>query len=55
MHKTDKLALMKKVEKNAKKKQPGDVDAYFIDAMFFLRTVPNLPGTYGGVAQAILQ
>ena len=46
---------MKKLEKNAKKEQPGDVDACFIDAMFFLRTVPNLPGTYGGVAQTILQ
>ena len=55
MNKTDKSALMKKLEKNAKKEKPDDVDAYFIDAMFFLRTVPNLPGTYGGVAQAILQ
>ena len=55
MNKTDKSTLMKKLEKNAKKEKPDDVDTYFFDAMFFLRTVPILPGTYGGVAQAILQ
>ena len=54
MNKTDKSALMKKLEKNAKKEKPDDVDAYFIDAMFSMRTVPNLPETYVGVAQSIL-
>ena len=31
------------------------LDAYLLDAMFFLRTVSNLPTTYGVVAQVILQ
>ena len=53
MNKTDKSTLMKKLEKNAKKEKPDDVDAYFIDAMFSMHTVPNLPGTYVGVAQSI--
>ena len=56
MNKTDKSTLMKKLEaKSTNNEQPANVDVYLIDAMFFLRTLPSLPPTFGGIAMVILQ
>ena len=56
MNKTDKTALMKKLEaKGTESNDPSQIDAYILDAMFFLRTLPELPPTFGGMARLILQ
>ncbi len=56
MNKTDKSALMIKLEaKGTNDGEPDKVDVYLIDAMFFLRTLPNLPPTFGGIAKTIFQ
>ena len=56
MNKTNKSALMVKLEgKGDSNKEPSLVDMYVIDAMFFLRTLPELPSTFGGIAKMILQ
>ncbi len=35
--------------------EPDSVDAYLIDAVFFIRTLPPLPSSFSGVARSILQ
>lgn len=35
--------------------EPTTVDAYVIDAMFFIRTLPSAPPSFGGVARSVLQ
>ena len=56
MNKTNKSALMVKLEgKGDSNKEPSLVDMYVIDAMFFLRTLPELPSTFDGIAKMILQ
>ena len=53
MNKTNKSALMAKLEgKGDSNEEPSLV--YVIDAMFFLRTLPELPSTFGGIAKMIL-
>ena len=39
---------MKKLEENAAVDQPAFLNAYFVDAMFFIHTIPNVPAMYGG-------
>ena len=47
MNKTNKSALMVKLKgKGDSNKEPSLVDMYVIDAMFFLRTLPELPSTF---------
>ena len=56
MNKTNKSVLMVKLEgKGDSNKEPSLVDVYVIDAMFFLRTLPELLSTFGGIAKMILQ
>ena len=56
MNKTNKSVLMVKLEgKGDSNKEPSLVDVDVIDAMFFLRTLPELPSTFGGIAKMILQ
>ena len=56
MNKTNKSVLMVKLEgKGDSNKERSLVDVYVIDAMFFLRTLPELPSTFGGIAKIILQ
>ena len=56
INKTDKSTLMKKLEAEAiANTQPDHTDVYILDAMFFLRTLPELPPTFGGLARVILQ
>ena len=56
MNKTNKSAVMVKLEgKGDSKKESSLVDVYVMDAMFFLRTLPELPSTFGGIAKMILQ
>ena len=56
MNKTAKSTLMEKLEAlGTGNDEPSSVDAYLIDAMFFLRTLPTLPSSFGGVARLILQ
>lgn len=56
MNKTDKSAIMKKLEKKGtENSEPGQVDTCKLDAMFFLRTLPDLPPTFGGIAELRLQ
>lgn len=56
MAKTNKAALLKELEKRAKKSHPKTVDACIIDSNYLLHMLPpNLPSTYGGVAKTILQ
>ncbi len=47
---------MRKLEaKGTNDGEPDRVDVYLIDEMFFLRTLPNLPPAFGGIAKTILQ
>ena len=56
MNKTNKSALMVKLEgKGDSNKEPSLVDVHVIDVMFFLRTLPELPSMFGGIAKMILQ
>ena len=49
-------ALMVKLEgKGDSNKEPSLMDVHVIDAMFFLRTLPELPSMFGGIAKMILQ
>lgn len=56
MNKTDKSALMKKLEGLVESEKPDHIDCYIVDGVFFLHTFPSstLPSTYGGVAEMIL-
>ena len=56
MNKTTKSKLMEVFEAmGTHNNEPPTVDIYLIDAMFFIRTLPSLPLTFGGVARLILQ
>lgn len=55
MNKTDKSALMKKLEKQVNTEEPMTCDAHVIDGMFLIQSLTNLPPTFGGVAKTILQ
>lgn len=56
MNKTSKSKLMEVLEAMGTcNTEPTTVDAYLIDAMFFIRTLPSLPPSFGGVARLILQ
>jgi hypothetical protein len=47
---------MKKLEaEGTANTEIGQVDAYILDAMFFLRTLPDLPQTFGEFTRLILQ
>ena len=49
MNKTEKSALMRILEERTPiNKEPLDNYIYIIDTMFFLRTLPELPPTFGG-------
>ena len=54
-HKTDKSALMKKLKGMIDSNPPAEIDVSIVDAMFFIRTLSNLPSTFGGVAGVILK
>ena len=56
MNKTEKSALMRRLEERVpNNKEPLDKSTYIIDTMFFLRTLPELPPTFGGIAKVVLQ
>lgn len=56
MNKTDKSSLMRKLEsKSIDHTQPVKADVYLIDFMYFLRTMTDLPATFGGIAKVILK
>ena len=54
MNKTDKAALMKKLEKRVVTEDPSNCDACVVDGMFLVQSLTNLPSTFGGVAKTIL-
>ncbi len=54
INKPEKSALLRKLENNVSSLPPPNVDACIIDAMFCLRSMSDLPATYGEVAKAIL-
>lgn len=60
MNNTDKSALMRKLEEKTKDADPSSnitdkTDFYILDAMFFFRTLPPLPQSFGGVARVVLE
>ena len=56
VNKTDKSSLMKKLEGMGQMNtEPSCVDVYIIDAMFFLRTLVDIPSNFGQLARLILQ
>ena len=56
MNKTSKCKLMDVLEAEGTcNAEPTEVDAYLVDAMFSIRTLLNLPPTFGGVVRLILQ
>ena len=57
MHRTAKCALMDKLEPMGTTNAQPDTssDVCLIDTMFFLRTLPSLPATFGGLAKTILK
>ena len=56
MNKTDKSSLMHVLEaKGTSNTEPSQVDVHILDAMFFLRTLPELPPIFAGIAQLIFQ
>ena len=54
-HKTDNSALMNKLEGMIVSNPSAEIDVSIVDAMFFIRTLSNLPSTFGGVAGVILK
>ena len=54
INKTDKSKLMHKLEDKIESTSPDAVDACAVDAMFLIRSMKNLPTTYGAVSRAIL-
>ena len=56
MNKTEKSALMRILEERAPaNKEPLGKSTYILDTMFFLRTLPELPPTFGEIAKVVLQ
>ena len=55
MTKTDKSALMTKLEKRICTEGPTTVDVCVFDAMFVIRSQVVLPATYGGIATSVLE
>ena len=55
MTKTDKSALMTKLEKRICTEGPTTVDVCVFDVMFVIRSQVVLPATYGGIATSILE
>ena len=56
MNKTEKSALMRALEERVPTNNDVmDKNTYIIDTMFFLRTLPELPPTFGGIAKVVLQ
>lgn len=57
INKTDRSSLMHKLEKmsTAKGPSPASVDATFVDAVFLLHTLTNVPRTMGKISKLVLQ
>ncbi|KAG7161672.1 hypothetical protein Hamer_G030971 [Homarus americanus] len=54
VNKTDKSKLMHKLEERVKSSKPVSRDACAIDAMFLIRTLVNVPATFGEIAKLVL-
>ena len=54
INKTDKAKLMHKLEEKVESDKPPTVDACVIVAMFLIRTLTNVPATFGQLAILIL-
>ena len=55
LHKTNKAALMHKLEGKITSGNPPVIEACVVDAMFLIRTLTNLPATFGLLAKLILE
>ena len=56
INKTKKSALMRTIEERTPvNKEPLDKNTYIRDTRFFLRTLPELPPTFSGIAEVVLQ
>lgn len=53
--KTDKSALMKRLEKEVQHDQPGHIDVLIIDGFFLLYTMKNVPKNFGNISKKMLQ
>ena len=54
INKTDKSKLLHLLEVRVKSEKPESIDACAVDAMFFIRTLINIPETFGLLAKLIL-
>ena len=53
LHKTDKSKLLKKLEVRVSSEKPSEVHVSVIDGMFLIRSLVNLPSTYGEIASVL--
>ena len=54
MNKTNKSKLMHKLEEKVETSQPSSYDACAVDAMFLVRSLVNVPATFGEIAMVLL-
>ena len=55
IHETAKSALLEILEKKVISGSPEKRDVLIIDGFFYLRTLPDLPGTFGDIARQIMK